>query len=161
MPHTSEIYLVSQAMEGETNGYEGATLRSHTSPTCHRTRNLPLLFRFGSRGAGVTELLDGVVALIEERMWPDEFSAYVYRASSGAQGERHAWIEGDRRCSAHEGAARRLRSRCRVGGDNRSDAHLRCRIVRDSSVGLCGARARRRGSPARGTWYERLQEVHI
>ena len=91
----------------------------------------PCFFGSALRGAGIIELLEGIAALFEEWRWPDVFSAHVYRESSGAQGEHHAWVEGGRQCSAREGLARRLRSRRRVGVDNQSGAYLRCRIVYD------------------------------
>lgn len=76
----------------------------------------PCFFGPALRGTGIIELPEGVAALFEEWTWPDVFSAHVYRASSGAQGEHHAWVEGGRQCSAREGLARRLRSRRRVAG---------------------------------------------
>lgn len=45
------------------------------------------------RMEGIEEFLDGVVALMQEKAWPDEFAARVYRVSRGAHGERLAWIK--------------------------------------------------------------------
>lgn len=45
------------------------------------------------RMEGIEEFLDGVVALVQEKMWPDEFAARVYRVSRGAHGERLAWVK--------------------------------------------------------------------
>lgn len=42
---------------------------------------------------GIEEFLDGVVALMQEKAWPDEFAARVYRVSRGAHGERLAWVK--------------------------------------------------------------------
>ena len=45
------------------------------------------------RMEGIEEFLDGVVALMQEKTWPDEFAARVYRVSRGAHGERLAWAK--------------------------------------------------------------------
>lgn len=45
------------------------------------------------RMEGIEEFLDGVVALMQEKAWPDEFAARVYRVSRGAHGERLAWVK--------------------------------------------------------------------
>lgn len=45
------------------------------------------------RMEGIEEFLDGVVALMQEKTWPDEFAARVYRVSRGAHGERLAWVK--------------------------------------------------------------------
>lgn len=45
------------------------------------------------RMEGIEEFLDGVVALVQEKAWPDEFAARVYRVSRGAHGERLAWVK--------------------------------------------------------------------
>lgn len=45
------------------------------------------------RMEGIEEFLDGVVALMQEKAWPDEFAARVYCVSRGAHGERLAWIK--------------------------------------------------------------------
>lgn len=45
------------------------------------------------RMEGIEEFLDGVVALVQEKTWPDEFAARVYRVSRGAHGERLAWVK--------------------------------------------------------------------
>lgn len=42
---------------------------------------------------GVAELLDGICALMRERIWPQEFAARVYRVSRGDRGERLAWVK--------------------------------------------------------------------
>ena len=53
----------------------------------------PVFFGAALRGDGVRELLDGMVALLVERAWPNEFAARVFRVSRGARGERLAWIK--------------------------------------------------------------------
>lgn len=45
------------------------------------------------RMEGIEEFLDGVVALMQEKTWPDEFAARVYRVSRGVHGERLAWVK--------------------------------------------------------------------
>lgn len=45
------------------------------------------------RMEGIEKFLDGVVALMQEKTWPDEFAARVYRVSRGAHGERLAWVK--------------------------------------------------------------------
>lgn len=45
------------------------------------------------RMEGIKEFLDGVVALVQEKAWPDEFAARVCRVSRGAHGERLAWVK--------------------------------------------------------------------
>lgn len=45
------------------------------------------------RMEGIEEFLDGVVALMQEKTWPDEFAARVYRVSRGAHDERLAWVK--------------------------------------------------------------------
>lgn len=45
------------------------------------------------RMEGIEEFLDGVVALMQEKTWPDEFAARVYRVSRGTHGERLAWVK--------------------------------------------------------------------
>lgn len=45
------------------------------------------------RMEGIEEFLDGVVALVQEKTWPDEFAASVYRVSRGAHDERLAWVK--------------------------------------------------------------------
>lgn len=45
------------------------------------------------RMEGIEGFLDGVVALVQEKTWPDEFAARVYRVSRGAHGERLAWVK--------------------------------------------------------------------
>lgn len=45
------------------------------------------------RMEGIEKFLDGVVALVQEKTWPDEFAARVYRVSRGAHGERLAWVK--------------------------------------------------------------------
>lgn len=45
------------------------------------------------RMEGIEEFLDGVVALVQEKTWPDEFATRVYRVSRGAHGERLAWVK--------------------------------------------------------------------
>lgn len=45
------------------------------------------------RMEGIEEFLDGVVALVQEKTWPDEFAGRVYRVSRGVHGERLAWVK--------------------------------------------------------------------
>lgn len=45
------------------------------------------------RMEGIEEFLDGVVTLVQEKTWSDEFAARVYRVSRGAHGERLAWVK--------------------------------------------------------------------
>lgn len=45
------------------------------------------------RMEGIEEFLDGMVALMQEKAWPNEFAARVYRVSRGAHGERLAWVK--------------------------------------------------------------------
>ena len=45
------------------------------------------------RMEGIEGFLDGVVALVQEKTWPDEFAARVYRVSRGVHGERLAWVK--------------------------------------------------------------------
>lgn len=45
------------------------------------------------RMEGIEEFLDGVVALVQEKTWPDEFAARVYRVSRGAHDEHLAWVK--------------------------------------------------------------------
>lgn len=45
------------------------------------------------RMEGIEEFLDGVVALVQEKTWSDEFAARVYRVSRGAHDERLAWVK--------------------------------------------------------------------
>lgn len=45
------------------------------------------------RMEGVEGFMDGMVGLVRDKVWPDEFSARVYRVSRGAHGERLAWVK--------------------------------------------------------------------
>lgn len=54
---------------------------------------VPCFFGAALREEGVEGLLDGLVALIAERTWPEAFAARVYRVSRGARGERLAWLK--------------------------------------------------------------------
>ena len=53
----------------------------------------PVFFGTALRGDGVRELLDGMCTLLDERAWPDEFAARVFRVSRAARGERLAWVK--------------------------------------------------------------------
>lgn len=56
-------------------------------------RIFPVFFGSALRGDGVSELMDGICELIEERTWPDEFAARVYKVSRSVRGERLAWLK--------------------------------------------------------------------
>lgn len=53
----------------------------------------PCFFGAALREDGVSALLDGMCELLEERVWPDEFAARVYRVSRSSRGERLAWVK--------------------------------------------------------------------
>ena len=53
----------------------------------------PCLFGSARRDEGVAELMDLLALLAQERAWPEEFSARVYKIGRGAKGERLAWIK--------------------------------------------------------------------
>lgn len=42
---------------------------------------------------GIDELLDGIVALVAERTWPDAFAARVFKVSRSPRGERLSWLK--------------------------------------------------------------------
>lgn len=53
----------------------------------------PCFYGSALKDQGVAELLDGMGKLIEERVWPGDFAARVYRVSHGDHGERLAWLK--------------------------------------------------------------------
>ena len=53
----------------------------------------PCFFGSALRDRGIAEFLDGISALVEERAWPGDFAARVYRVSRGDRGERLAWLK--------------------------------------------------------------------
>ena len=56
-------------------------------------RAFPVFFGSALKNDGVEGLLDGLAELVEEREWPREFAARVYRVSHGRKGERVAWLK--------------------------------------------------------------------
>ena len=56
-------------------------------------RIFPVFFGSALRGDGVAGLMDGLVALIGERTWPEEFSARVFKVSRSPRGERLSWLK--------------------------------------------------------------------
>ena len=53
----------------------------------------PCFFGSALKDQGVAEFLEGVSRLIQERTWPQDFAARVYRVSRGDRGERLAWLK--------------------------------------------------------------------
>lgn len=53
----------------------------------------PCFYGSALKNEGVDELLDGMDKLVEERAWPDDFAARVYRVSHGDRGERLVWLK--------------------------------------------------------------------
>lgn len=53
----------------------------------------PCFYGSALKDQGVAKLLDGMGKLIEERVWPGDFAARVYRVSHGDHGERLAWLK--------------------------------------------------------------------
>ena len=56
-------------------------------------RLFPCFFGSALKDQGVVEFLNGMCPLVEERAWPQEFAARVYRVSRGDRGERLAWLK--------------------------------------------------------------------
>ncbi len=54
---------------------------------------VPCVFGSALRLQGVETLLDRLVELAEERAWPDEFAARVFKVTHGVRGERLAWLK--------------------------------------------------------------------
>jgi small GTP-binding protein len=54
---------------------------------------VPCVFGSALRLQGVETLLDRLVELAEERAWPGEFAARVFKVTHGARGERLAWLK--------------------------------------------------------------------
>ena len=53
----------------------------------------PVFYGSALKDQGVAELLDGMCSLVQERSWPAEFAARVYRVSRGERGERLSWLK--------------------------------------------------------------------
>ena len=53
----------------------------------------PVLFGAALKEEGVDELLGALALLAEERTWPEEFAARVWRISRSDRGERLAWLK--------------------------------------------------------------------
>ena len=53
----------------------------------------PCFYGSAFKNEGVDEFLDGMGKLVEERVWPADFAARVYRVSHGDRGERLAWLK--------------------------------------------------------------------
>ena len=66
-----------------------ATLRCLVSERCI----FPVFFGSALRDDGVSDFMDGLIALVAERAWPEEFAARVYKVSRSARGERLAWLK--------------------------------------------------------------------
>ncbi len=73
----------------ETETLARATVRRLVS----ERRVFPVLFGSALKGEGVEELLCCLDALVDERAWPDEFAARVYKVSRSPRGERLAWLK--------------------------------------------------------------------
>lgn len=73
---------------------DAGTLAEETLRRMIAERELfPCFFGSALKDQGVTAFLDGVCELVEERTWPQEFAARVYRVSRGERGERLAWLK--------------------------------------------------------------------
>lgn len=94
---SAELSGESAAMTDEAALDEYLETGSLTVPTRRRLvasrRVHPVFFGSALKNDGVAELLDGLVSIIEERAWPAEFAARVYRVSHGERGERIAWLK--------------------------------------------------------------------
>ena len=73
----------------DTGALGDATLRSMVSERVL----FPCFFGSALKDQGVAELLDGISRLVEERAWPKDFAARVYRVSRGDHGERLTWLK--------------------------------------------------------------------
>ena len=68
-------------------------LSSDTLHRLFRERKLfPVLFGSALRDEGITVLLDKLAWLVEERTWPEEFAARVFKVTH-ERGERIAWLK--------------------------------------------------------------------
>ena len=54
---------------------------------------MPCTFGSALHDEGVDDLLDALVSLTEERLWPKDFGARVYKVSRGPRGERLTWLK--------------------------------------------------------------------
>ena len=72
---------------------EGSLSRASLRGLVAARRVFPCFWGSALRRAGVDRLLDGLAAFIEERDWPEEFAARVYRVGRGSRGERVAWLK--------------------------------------------------------------------
>ena len=55
----------------------------------------PVFYGSALKDFGVEELLDGIAQLAEEKQWPEEFGARVFRVTNGEEGQRtHVRITG-------------------------------------------------------------------
>ena len=53
----------------------------------------PVFFGSALKGDGVEGLLDGIARIVDDKAWPDEFAARVYKVSRSSRGERLAWLK--------------------------------------------------------------------
>lgn len=73
---------------------EGGVLTLSTLRRLVRERKVfPCFSGSALRGEGVAAFLDGLAALVDDRTWPQEFAARVYKVSRSPRGERLAWLK--------------------------------------------------------------------
>ncbi|MEE1273610.1 MAG: translation factor GTPase family protein [Olegusella sp.] len=73
----------------ETGGLSLATMRRLVAAR----KVYPCFFGSALQLAGVDGFLDGLAALVDERAWPGDFAARVYKVSHDERGERLAWVK--------------------------------------------------------------------